>query len=67
MRKITEAAFRFPTVTCTAALVLLAGLWALTLLESSKHHRIAQRTGADPLDATGTPVIPAASLVIVLA
>lgn len=67
MREITEAALRFPTVTFTAALVLVVGFWVLILLESSKHHRLAQRIGADPLDATGTPLIAGASLVISVA
>ncbi|MFI6352257.1 hypothetical protein ACIBJF_06225 [Streptomyces sp. NPDC050743] len=67
MRDITEAALRFPTVTFTAALILVVGFWVLILMESSRHHRIAQRIGADPLDATGTPVIAGASLVIALA
>ena len=67
MRQITEAVLGFPTVTFTAALVLVVGFWVLILLGPSRRDRITRRTGADPLDAGGTQAIAGASLVIALA
>ncbi|MET7377833.1 hypothetical protein ABZT08_03265 [Streptomyces sp. NPDC005526] len=68
MREISEAVLRFPTVTFTAALVLVVGFWTLFLLEPFSQVRAAHRAGADPRSAYGTrPVIAEASLVIGLA
>ncbi|MFF4500409.1 hypothetical protein [Streptomyces sp. NPDC001401] len=67
MREIAEAVLRFPTVTFTAALVVVVGFWVLILLEPSRRDRIAHRVEADAPHPDGTPVIADASLVIALA
>ena len=67
MREITEVVLGFPTVTFTAALVLVVGLWTLLLLNPPTRGRAARRAGADSPDVHGTRVIAAASLVIAVA
>ncbi|MGW2103797.1 hypothetical protein ACWCPX_40255 [Streptomyces olivaceoviridis] len=42
MREVMEAVLRFPTVTFTAALVLVVGFWTLFLLEPSRHRLVTR-------------------------
>lgn len=67
MREITEIALRFPTVTFTATLVLVVGLWTLILLDPPKHGEILRPAEADQASPKRTPVFAAASLVITVA
>ncbi|MGW3413127.1 hypothetical protein [Streptomyces sp. NPDC000888] len=67
MQEIADAAVGFPTVTFTAALVVLTGFWLLVLLGRARPESFDSDVDADVLGVGGRPVAATASLVIALA
>ncbi|MGW4203484.1 hypothetical protein [Streptomyces sp. NPDC004726] len=67
MDEFLHAAFGFPTMVFTAALVVVCGFWLLVLIGAAEHDGFDADLNADALSLGGVPVSVSASLLIALA